>query len=199
MKKDWEQAAGVLRKDGIVVLSTDTLYGIIGSALSKKAVERVYHIKGRDKGKPCIVLVSSFADLELFGVHIDSLDGGRWEPFLHTFWPDKISIVLPCSSQKWRYLHRGSGGIAFRMVGPKHKNLYQLLQAVGPLVAPSANPQGEAPARTITEAKNYFTNTVDMYINSGTLASLSSTLVSLLGSYPKVLRHGAVDIHKEGR
>jgi len=195
-KNSWSTLKTVLAKDGVAVIPTDTLYGIVGKALSKKAVERVYQIKGRDKGKPCIVLISSFEDLSKFGINLKSASHRKWEPFLRHFWPDKISIVLASSNSKWRYLHRGSGGISFRMVGPKNKNLYKLLQDVGPLVAPSANIQGEAPARTIGEAKKYFADQVDLYVNGGTRNIPPSTLVSLLGSEPKVLRQGSVDIYK---
>ncbi len=195
MKTSWQTISNILRKDGVVIIPTDTLYGIVGKATSPKAVERVYQIKGRDKGKPCIVLITSFDDLKNFGIDIEKISGGEWAAFLRHVWPGKVSVVLPCASHALRYLHRGTGSIAFRMVGPRNKNLFTLIKEVGPLVAPSANPEGHAPARTADEAKKYFNTAVDAYISGGIRDTAPSTLVSLLGSKPKVLRPGSVDIY----
>ncbi len=195
MKTSWQTIANILKKDGVVVIPTDTLYGVVAKAMSPKAVERVYEIKSRDKGKPCIVLIASFDDLKKFGIDIEKPSGSHWASFLHQMWPGKVSIVLPCGASDCRYLHRGTGSIAFRMVGHKNKNLYNLIKDVGPLVAPSANPEGQAPAKTISEAKEYFGDTVDAYLSVGVRDTTVSTLVSLLGPKPKVLRHGSVDIY----
>ena len=97
---------------------------------------------------------------------------------------------------KWEYLHRGKKTIAFRMVGPRNKNLYHLLQSVGPLVAPSANPQGLKPAVLKSEARKYFGDTVDMYICGGRKVSAPSTLVEYKKGKLIVLREGAVKIKK---
>jgi len=196
MKTTWLTIKNILAKDGVVILPTDTLYGIVGRAFSKKAVERVYKVKGRDKGKPCIVLISSFEDLKKFNINIDKLNHGLWAPFIHHIWPDKVSVVLPCPSSNFKYLHRGTKAIAFRMVSPKHKNLYKLINDIGPLVAPSANPQGLLPACTIVEASGYFGGSVDSYIGGKVKDTSASTLVSLLGTKPKILRQGSVDIYK---
>ncbi len=195
MKTQWQTIADILNKDGVVIIPTDTLYGIVGRAFSKKAVERIYKIKGREKGKPCIVLITSFRELEQLGVQ-KMTPLNQWYLLLKKIWPGAVSVVLPSSSAKWRYLHRGTGGIAFRMVGKKNRNLYDLLQQTGPLVAPSANPQGLAPARTVKEAEMYFKNKVDAYIDGKLNDKSPSTLVSLLGSKPKILRQGSVDIYK---
>ena len=194
MHNDWNKALKILKKGGVIVAPTDTLYGILVKADNKKAVERVYKIKGRDKGKPCIVLITSLGDLKKFGLKLPK-DGEVYR-FLEHVWPDKVSVVLPCPSPKWRYIHRGTKAIAFRMVSPKNKNLYSLLQKVGSLVAPSANPQGLEPARSLAQAQMYFKDSIDLYVNGGTRNIPPSTLVSLLGPKPKVLRQGSVNIFK---
>ena len=163
MQKDWIKAEKILKDDGVVILPTDTLYGIIGSAFSKKAVERIYRIKGRNSDKPFIVLITSFLDLEKFGIKT----GEKEAKILKKFWPGKVSIILPCKSEKWKYIHRGTNGIAFRMISKKNNNLYDLINKVGSLVAPSVNREGDTPAKTISEAKKYFGDGVDLYIDSG--------------------------------
>jgi L-threonylcarbamoyladenylate synthase len=171
MKNNWKLAEKILIKSGVVILPTDTLYGIIGSAFSKKAVEKIYKIKKRNKNKPFIVLITSYHDLKKFGVSLPLLRGSarraRGSDIFSKFWPGKTSIILPCKSSKWKYIHRGKESIAFRMIGKKNKNLFNLIKKVGPIVAPSANPEEKIPAKTIKEAKDYFGENIDLYISSG--------------------------------
>ena len=191
MKNNWRKAEEVLKNDGVIVLPTDTLYGIIGKALSKKTVERIYEIKGRDKSKPFIVLITSYKDLEIFGVKITR----EQAKILKKFWPGKVTVILPCLLKKFEYLHRGKKSIAFRMIGPKNKNLFNLIKKVGPVVAPSANPQELKHANTITEARKYFGNKIDLYINSGPKTGKSSTLIKFGNDKLIILRQGKVVIN----
>lgn len=169
----------ILEKDGVGVLPTDTLYGVVGRALSKKAVERIYEIKGRDESKPFIILISSISDLKTFGI------GNTKQQYdiLHNvilknkWWPGKVSVILPCANKKFEYLHRSKKSLAFRL--PNNKLLISILKKTGPLVAPSANPQGEKPAATISEAKKYFGNNIDFYLAGGRKAGKPSKIVSI--------------------
>jgi len=190
---DWQKAEKVLKDGGVAVIPTDTLYGLVASAFNKKAVERVYKIRGRDKNKPCIVLISSFSDLKKFNISLN-LDQNK---FLQKVWPGKVSVILPCIEKKLQYLHRGTKTIAFRMVGPRNKNLYKILKNVGPLVAPSANPQGLTPATKRSEARKYFGKSVDAYVCVGTRNSKPSTLVKYNKGELVVIRNGAVKIKKD--
>jgi L-threonylcarbamoyladenylate synthase len=190
MQKNWQKAKEVLNKDGVAILPTDTLYGIIGKALSKKTVERIYEIKGRDKSKPFIVLITSYKDLEIFGVKVME----EQAKILEKFWPGKVTVVLPCSSKKFKYLHRGVRSIAFRMIGPKNKNLFNLIKKIGPLVAPSANPQELKHSENITQAKKYFGDKIDFYLSTSSKVGKSSTLVKFENDKLIVLRQGEVFI-----
>ena len=111
---------------------------------------------------------------------------------LKRLWPGKVSAVLPCSDEQWAYLHRGTGTVAFRL--PDDAGLRALLRETGPLVAPSANPQGEPPAKTIEDAEGYFGDTVDFYVDGGLLDGEPSTLVKIENGNIVVLRQGAVRI-----
>ena len=106
---EWNNITKLVKNGGVVITPTDTLYGVLGSALNKKTVERIYRIRGRDKDKPCIVLISSFKDLDRFSIVLTK----DQKVFLETIWPGKISVVLPVPSAKWKYLHRGKNSIAF--------------------------------------------------------------------------------------
>lgn len=184
---NWNTAKKILKDGGVIIAPTDTLYGILTRAEDKKAIERIYKIKGRDDWKPFIILITSVKDLDIFGIeHSHIRKGVRMLP--------KVSMIMPCEGKKWEYLHRGTKSLAFRLISPKNKHLYALIRAVGPLVAPSANPQGLEPAYTIKDAKNYFGDNVDSYINAGARKSKPSTVISFLASKPKVIRQGIVKL-----
>jgi L-threonylcarbamoyladenylate synthase len=190
MNNDWEKTEDVLLKGGIAVVPTDTLYGIIGNALNKKTVERIYELKSRNEKKPLIVLVAGYEDIKKCGVQISK----EVKKNLDAIWPGKVSVILICKSTKFEYLHRGSQSIAFRMIGPRNGHLYKLIKKIGPLVAPSANPEGLKPARNRKEARAYFGKNVDAYVCYGTRESQPSTLISLMDNKIKILRQGEAKI-----
>lgn len=190
MQKDWNKVEEILENNGIVVLPTDTLYGIIGSALSKKAVGKIYEIKGRNETKPFIVLINSLEQLSIFDIKINK----EQAKILEKFWPGKVSVILSCGLNKWKYIHRGEKSIAFRMIGKVNRNLFNLISLTGPLVAPSVNKQGEMPAETVREAKKYFSNKIQVYINAGKRVSKPSTLIKLEKGAVIVLRQGEVKV-----
>ena len=160
-------------------MPTDTILGLVGSALRRETVERIYEIRKRDRRKPLIVLIASTRDLARFGI----TPSPRLAAFLGRVWPgpaqpsrkasadakavaDKsagaVSVVLACPGKKFRYLHRGTETVAFRV--PKPPAFRRFLTVTGPLVAPSANFAGEPPAKTIAEARRMFGNKVDAYL-----------------------------------
>lgn len=181
----------ILKLGGIGVLPTDTLYGVVGSAFDKKAVERIYTLRKRDLHKPMIVLISAFSELKMFDITLNTAQ----KKVLGNFWPGKVSVVLDCKGKKFQHLHRGKNTLAFRF--PADEELIKLLKKTGPLVAPSANLAGEKPATNYLEARRYFGEEVDFYVDGGKLKSKSSTLVEIKddGSL-NVLREGAVKIAK---
>jgi L-threonylcarbamoyladenylate synthase len=162
-----------LKRGGIGVMPTDTIYGLMGSALNKKAVERIYRARRREKNKPFIVLISSLNDLKKFRVKVN----GAHLKILKLLWPGPISVILPCPNKKFFYLHRGKDTIAFRL--PKNKQLREFLKKTGPLVAPSANVAGKPPARTIKEAKKYFGDRIDFYFDKGRRGGDPSSVVAI--------------------
>lgn len=183
-----KELSKALTQGKTAVLPTDTIYGLVGKALLPETVEKIYQIKGRKPDKPLIILISFYKDLELFGIKIDE----RTKEILEKYWPGKVSIILPCQNEKLKYLHRGTNTLAFRL--PDYKELTDLINKTGPLVAPSANPEGQEPAKTIEEAKDYFGDKVDFYADAGKLESLPSTLIEITDHGLKVLREGEVKI-----
>ncbi|HRY82961.1 MAG TPA: L-threonylcarbamoyladenylate synthase [Candidatus Moranbacteria bacterium] len=187
--KTEKDVISILRSGGVGVLPTDTLYGLVGSALQKEPVERIYALRKRYLNSPMIILISSADELKLFGIKINLAQ----RKIIEDLWPGRISFVLDCPFKKFEYLHRGVQTLAFRV--PKYKWLSDILKKTGPLVAPSANISGEKPAETPEEAEKYFSNKVDFYADGGRLESEPSTLVRLdREGKLEVLRPGAVDV-----
>ncbi len=208
------QTSVVLNAGGVAVIPTDTLYGIVCRAEDPRAVERVYKIRKRAPNKPCIILIADVSDLSKFGISTDALlchprprsqsrAGSGDDPVRldSKLWPGPVSIILPYHSSSDRtnydmgYLHRGTNTLAFRL--PANEQLRKLLRQTGPLIAPSANPEGQPPAKNIEAARQYFGDSVDVYEDGGFLDNPPSTLIELKNGKMIVLRQGEVMIQKK--
>ncbi len=148
-----------LRNGGVVVLRTDTLYGIVARADNEAAVERVYNVKGRTLSKSPIVLIASLE--QMFDEY-----GPDELARLSSLWPGKNSIILQSTTAP-AWIVRDNESVAYRQ--PDDLALRQLLAETGPLIAPSANPEGSPPAIDIDQAEAYFGGLVDVYVDGGTV------------------------------
>jgi L-threonylcarbamoyladenylate synthase len=147
----------------------------------------MYKIKERDKRKPFIVLISSISDLKKFKIEHSNI--------LQNVGMSKgVSVLLPCPDKKFSYLHRGTKKIAFRLITKKNKNLFNLLKKVGPIATSSANPENLKPAETISQAKKYFGDKIDLYISAGRKKGHPSTLIEYKNNRIVVLRQGQMHI-----
>jgi L-threonylcarbamoyladenylate synthase len=177
-----ESAQSMPEIGSIGVLATDTIYGVVARALDEQAVARLYKLKGRTPTKPFIILISDISHVSLFGVKVDN----ALEATLKKYWPGPVSIILPTSRKDLAYLHRGQNSLAFRL--PAKKDLTDLIVQTGPLVAPSANPEGLAPAETIAQAKAYFGDSVDFYIDSGRVVGKPSKIIKIISGQLQIIR-----------
>jgi len=168
---DWKKTALFL-KDGLAgVIPTDTIYGLCASALDKKAVEKVYELRKRESRK-------------------FNIDLSTWQnKILEQIWPGKVSVVLHCSDKKFAYLHRGVKTLAFRL--PKKRELLKILSISGPLIAPSANPEGKKPAENISQAKKYFGKNI-FYYGVGKISGQPSILIKLQNNKIKIIRKNSM-------
>ncbi len=151
-----QKAINILNSGGVVVLRTDTLYGIVARADDEMAVQKVYQIKGRTPSKSCIILLDSiqqsYGDLQKISDEISK-------------YIDRPTSFLTESENAPRWLLRANNMLAYRL--PNVEYLKQIIKATGPLIAPSANPEGLAPATSIQKAKQYFGDSVDYYLDGG--------------------------------
>lgn len=156
--KDTEQKTAIidaLRKGGVVVVRTDTIYGVIALASNESAVEKVYSVKHRNLTKQCIILVDEVPEDSPYAQYINDFSGNAVVP---------TTIVVPAHDEA-TWVLRGGDTIAYRVT--RDPLLKAVIKEVGPVIAPSANPEGLEPARTIQTAKEYFGDTVDVYIDGG--------------------------------
>jgi len=176
----------MLKEGKVGVLSTDTLYGLVAVATNEEAVKRVYALKRRAPTKPCIILIASLGDLATFHIKLTE----EQKAIIQTYWPGPTSIVLACDDSVPEYLHCGTRTLAFRL--PADARLQELLRESGSLIAPSANPESLPPATTVAEARGYFGDAVDFYLDGGALSGAPSTLIS-------INEHGEVIVIRKGR
>lgn len=168
-----QKLIGLLKQGRVAVMRTDTIYGIVGSALDRETVEKIYQARRRAPEKPCIILIASAEELKNFSIRLTDAQKEK----LKEYWPGPVSIIFDCADEKIEYLHRGTHTLAFRMPAPEH--LRGLLRETGPLIAPSANTEGQPPAKNIVEAQNYFGEAVDCYADGGEAIGAPSKIIKL--------------------
>lgn len=183
-----EDALGALARGEVIVFPTETLYGLGADALNGEAVEKVFQLKGRDRNSPIPVLV---ADLPMLDMLVAAVSG-RAKALIDAFWPGPLTLVLPARSDIPRPLVNANGGVGVRI--SSHPVATQLVARMHrPLTATSANPAGKEPARTVDEAKSYFSDTIEYFIDGGRLESKTgSTVVEVLNSSVKIIREGEI-------
>jgi L-threonylcarbamoyladenylate synthase len=174
-----------IRQGDIGILPTDTLYVITCLATNSLSVDKIYQIQGRNKDKPLIILVDTLERIEEFGVALFP----EQKAVLQTIFPAPFTVLLKHLHQsKYKYLYGKSNYLSFQI--PKNPELRKLIRNVGPLVAPSANPQGLHPATNIKQAKEYFGETIDFYIDGGELNNLPSTIGVMSENSFDIIRQG---------
>lgn len=150
------EIVSVLNSGGLVVLRTDTVYGILARAGNQAAVEKIYSIKGRQSHKPFLQLISDSS--QAYDNH------GLLHEIAQQYTDRPTSIIIESPSAPF-YLLRNGTSIGFRI--EYGGELHDIIQQTGALVAPSANPEGLPTARTIEQAKAYFGDLIDLYVDGG--------------------------------
>jgi L-threonylcarbamoyladenylate synthase len=174
----------VLARGGVAAVPTETFYGLAADPTNERGVSRVFEIKGRDDGKPLLVLFSDRAQLDALGV---SVEPARLDRFLR-IWPAPLTVVLPLRSPI--AASRGGATLAVRM--PAAPRLRELLSAVGPLTGTSANRSGDPPLADPDAVARALGSDLELVVDDGpTAGGDPSTLIDATGEPPRVLRRGA--------
>ena len=180
-------AAGAVRAGSLVVVPTDTLYGIGADAFAPEAVRALLAAKRRGPDMPVPVLVGSWSTIDGLVPSVPTVA----RDLLEAFWPGGLSLVLPhVPSLNWD-LGRTRGTVMLRM--PLHPVALELLRECGPMAVSSANVSGRPPATTVAEAQDQLGESVECYLDGGVCATgVASTIVDLTGPAPTIRREGAV-------
>ena len=186
-----EIASTAIRRGDLVVMPTDTVYGIAADAFVPEAVADLLAAKGRGRAMPPPVLVGSVETLD--GIADEVPEAGR--RLVEKFWPGALTII--CHQQPSLVWDIGDTGntVAVRM--PDEELALEFLAKTGPLAVSSANKSGEPPATTCAEAEEQLGDSVAVYLDGGpTPGSTPSTIVDLTHSTPRVLRAGALSFER---
>ena len=186
------EAGEVLRRGGVIVYPTDTLYGLGGLINSDLALQRIYALKGRPGYMPLPVII---AELEELSGLASSVPEEAWL-LMQEFWPGALTIILPALHGLSPLLLGGGTSVGVRM--PDKEVCRGLVRcAGGPIVSTSANRSGEVPVTAVRELSSEFIESVDLVIDGGsTMSGESSAVVDCAQGIPTLLRAGTIDADK---
>ena len=186
-----EAAVAALRRGELVVLPTDTVYGLAADAFNASAVGALLEAKGRGRDMPTPVLVPALRTLD--GL-LDSVPQAARE-LAEVFWPGALTLVVHHAATLAWDLGDTKGTVGLRM--PLDPVALAVLEQTGPLAVSSANRTGLPPATDAAEAARQLGRAVEVYLDGGPAGEpVPSTIVDLTGAVPKVLRAGAITLEQ---
>ena len=184
-----DAASQAVRRGRLIVLPTDTVYGVGADAFDAEAVSRLLAAKGRGREMPPPVLVGTKGTLDALATRVPSYVA----PLVQEFWPGALTVV--CHQQpslQWD-LGETRGTVAIRM--PDHDLARALLDRTGPLAVSSANITGNPASLDADEADAMLGAAVDVVIDGGAApGGVASTIIDATGERPRLLRAGAIDV-----
>jgi tRNA threonylcarbamoyl adenosine modification protein (Sua5/YciO/YrdC/YwlC family) len=184
-----QTAAHSVASGELVVLPTDTVYGLGADAFDAVAVADLLRVKGRGRDMPVPVLVGSWSTVDGLVSAVDS----RTRTLVEAFWPGGLTLVVRHAPSLTWDLGDARGTVAVRM--PLHPVAIELLEQTGPMAVSSANRHGQPAAQTALEARSLLGEDVAVYLEDGQASGgVASTIVDVTGSRPHILRLGAVGV-----
>jgi len=186
-----EAAVAAARAGDLIVLPTDTVYGVGADAFIPAAVTTMLAAKGRGRNMPPPVLVGT---ARAAAALVDDL-GAFGQDLIDEFWPGALTLVFRASPTLLWDLGDTRGTVALRM--PLHQVALEVLKQTGPLAVSSANRTGQPSATTADEAQQQLGETVSVYLDGGPCAdNIPSTILDLTGRIPTLLRAGAIPVDR---
>ena len=191
----FRQAKVALQRHEVVVIPTDTVYGIAVDAFSQKGVELLFATKGRERSVPPPVLIAKVETLSALATDLPLVAN----QLAAAFWPGALTMILKAQPSLDWDLGETRGTVALRV--PDHKITLALLEDVGPLAVSSANTTGNPAAVTAQQAFDYFGAKVPVYLDGGgSPKGEASTILDLTqvgdGEAIRVLRKGALSLER---
>ena len=183
-----ERAGEVIAAGGVIAFRTDTFYGLGADPFNRDALRAIKALKGRDDGKPILVVIGDASEAERFIAGRTRL----FEFISERHWPGALTLVVTARHDAPEELTAGSGTIGVRL--PDDDEARDLVRACGgALTATSANLAGEPPARTAREVARSFPTGLHLIVDGGEARGLRpSTVLDVSGTIPRLIREGAV-------
>jgi tRNA threonylcarbamoyl adenosine modification protein (Sua5/YciO/YrdC/YwlC family) len=184
-----DEAASAIRRGELIVLPTDTVYGVAADAFSGPAVEALLAAKGRDRSMPVPVLVASEQMVAALVEDMSQIASA----LIEAFWPGALTLVVRHTTHLAWDLGETRGTVAVRM--PDSEVARDVISRTGPLATSSANRSGHPPAATMLDARLQLGAAVSVYLDGGPSGEpVASSIVDLTGDQPRLLRAGAIDV-----
>ncbi|MET7283198.1 L-threonylcarbamoyladenylate synthase [Kribbella sp. NPDC005582] len=185
----YRAAVDAIEAGDLVVLPTDTVYGLAADAFKSDAVQRLLDAKGRGRDMPPPVLISVVESLDALATDIP--DAGR--ALCEKFWPGPLTVICHAQGSLMWDLGETQGTVALRV--PDHENTRELLSRTGPLAVSSANKSGQPAALDVYDAEEQLGDTVAVYLDGGEVTGgQPSTIVDITTETPRVIRLGALSL-----
>ena len=198
---DWQQVINkeeladcvqTLRKGGVIIFPTETVYGIGTNAYCEESVKKIYEVKQRPGEKPLSIMVGNAEEISKYAVISNEIE----EKIIKNFMPGPLTIILKKKTGIFDYISSGKDTIGIRI--PDNKMIMSILkESKLPVVAPSANISGKPSGIILEEILKDFDGKVDICINGGK-AKLSepSTIVQVIDNKPVILRQGKIKLEE---
>ncbi|MGT2935503.1 L-threonylcarbamoyladenylate synthase [Streptococcus castoreus] len=181
-----EQLNRIIESGGVLVLPTETVYGLFAKALDEKTVNLVYDLKHRPRDKAMNLNVSDFNSVLAF-----SKEQPRYLKKLYqAFLPGPLTIILKANNRVPHWINSGLPTVGFRV--PSHPVTAALIQKTGPLIGPSANLSGTASGKRFECILQEFEFKVTGYADDAFLTGQDSTILDLSSEHAVILRQGAI-------
>ena len=186
--------ASVVSSGGVIAFRTDTFYGLGADPLNAAAVKRVWELKGREEGKPILLLISDPQEVTRFVSSPTQI----FSELANRFWPGPLTLIGVAQARLPPELTAGTGTIGLRL--PNDKRVRDLVRICGgALTATSANPSQKSPARTASEVRNYFGDKLGFIVDDGEVkVSAPSTVVDATGTVARIVREGLITQEQMG-
>lgn len=184
-------ARTAIGRGDLVVLPTDTVYGVAADAFNPEAVQKLLDAKGRTRQSPPPVLIPGIPTLDALAESVPD----EVRELVKAYWPGGLTIILPAQSSLAWDLGETRGTVALRM--PSNRLALELLSETGPLAVSSANLTGQPAASTAQEAEAMLGDAVSVYLDGGPGGTVSSTIVDatslgLPDGKLRIVREGAI-------
>ncbi len=189
-----KKVAEILKNGGLAGIPTETVYGLAANALDGAAVAKIFEAKGRPADNPLIVHIADFGDIEKFNLVSEIPEAAK--TLAKHFWPGPLTIIMKKGEAIPDEVSAGLGTVAIRF--PCHPDARRIIEAANlPLAAPSANLSGSPSPTTARHVMNDMDGRIDAVLDGGECSvGLESTVITLAGTVPAVLRPGGVTVEQ---